>query len=200
MTPRPSPLHHPDRAAPVQRPVLVLLHGHGEEPDAFAAHGRRLVDVDAWTIVCPEAPHELPEGGRAWWTVDEDAPTEATLSAVMASIPPETGTVYITGFSQGEAVALRLGQRCSEARPHARCSLAVVSAFLPGDAVALPAGTAILVVHGTKDEVVDPFHSELVARRLRRQDCNVTQVHHDGGHVWDDSVADTVRAWLHPQQ
>lgn len=200
MTPQPSPPHRADHAAPERRPVLVLLHGHGDEPDAFRTRGRHLVDADTWTVLCPVAPHELPEGGRAWWTVDEDTPAEATLGAIMAAIPPETRTVCITGFSQGGAVALRLAQRCSETRPQTRCSVAAVSAFLPGDAVVLPAGTEVLVVHGAQDEVVDPFHGELVARRFRRQDCNVTEAHHDGGHVWDDDVAGAVRAWLRPQQ
>lgn len=196
MTSRPAPHPGPERAAPTGQPVLVLLHGHGDEPDAFAAHGRRLVEDTAWTVVCPAAPHVLPEGGRAWWTAQEDSPSGTTLDAIMASMPPGTTAVCIVGFSQGGAAALRLGQRCTEFWPQVRCSVAVVSAFLPGDAVALPAGTAVLVVHGDGDEVVDPFHGDLVARRLRRQDCNVTEVRHDGGHVWDDAVAEAVRGWL----
>ncbi len=107
-----------------------------------------------------------------------------------------TGGVCITGFSQGGAVALRAAQRFTEAVHQAACTVAVVAAFLPGDAVSLPAGTEVLVVHGMHDEVVDPFHGELLARRLRRQDCMVTEVHHDGGHVWDATVTNAVAAWL----
>jgi predicted esterase len=71
----------------------------------------------------------------------------------------------------------------------------VVAGFLPGTG-AVPERAEVLVVHGLDDTVVDPFHGELVARRCRRHGCQVTELHHPGGHHWDDEVTRGVLAWL----
>lgn len=186
----------PAAADPMARPAMLLLHGHGEDPARVQPVGRALVAGDGPTLVCPAAPHALGGGGYAWWTDDEEEPAEATIEALAAAVPPGTSSLCIAGFSQGGATALVAAARLAALTPDRPLAVVVVAGFLPGTGVTLPERTPVLVVHGLDDDVVDPFHGELIARRLRRQGCDVTEASHPGGHVWTDEVTARVRAWL----
>lgn len=194
---------------------VVLLHGHGEEPAAMASIATALRERTGATVRTPAAPHRPGDAGPAghdregagpgaWWPDGAEGPDETTIAAVLAdAMAPGDGPVAFVGFSQGGAMALALAaahRRAGTAGPHGASAattvaVAVVSGFLPGDA-ALPVGAAVLVVHGRADDVVDPFHGELVARRCRRNGCAVDEVLHDGGHAWDGAVTDAVARWL----
>jgi len=176
--------------------LLLALHGHGDRPEDLRPTAERLVAGTTTALAIPAAPLALATGGRAWWPEHEETPATDTLSQLIATVEPTVTRVWVAGFSQGAATALATAHRLAATRPSVLAGVVVVAGFLPGAPVTLPAGTAVLVVHGRLDDVVDPFHGELVARRLRRQDCAVDEVLHDGGHVWDDTVTAAVRQWL----
>ena len=108
--------------------------------------------------------------------------------------------VIVAGFSQGGAMAVAVATHLARHRPALGLQLVVVAGFLPGEVELThlpPASNAhALVVLGDADEVVDPFHGELVARRLGRCGWTVTQWHHPGGHQWHEAITAEVLGWL----
>ena len=192
---------------------VVLLHGHGDSPASMAPIAEALRQRTGAIVVTPAGPHRVAASGgtdaRAWWPDDAEGPDGETIAGVLAAAPDDptatNGPLAFVGFSQGGAMALAVAAAHQRGGRDARrattdgsagaMAVAVVSGFLPGDAV-VPEGAAVLVVHGRDDTVVDPFHGELVARRCRRHGCVVDEQHHDGGHTWDDAVTALVARWL----
>lgn len=184
-------------------PTLLLLHGHGDRPETFAPIGAALVAGTDWQLRCPAGPHRLGDGslGLAWWADDEEGPTEATLSYLLDLVAAGTpaasdAPLALVGFSQGAAMALATAAALAARRGTRALRVAVVAGFSPGDGSVAPPGSDVLVVHGDADEVVDPFHGELVARRCRRNGCTVEELRHPGAHHWDARVSAMVRTWL----
>ena len=188
----------PDPPEAGTAPLLVLLHGHGSGPDLVSPLGHDLARRTGSVPWCPPGPHPVTgDGGdgRAWWGPDDDGPDADTVDAVVSVVLRHGGTVRIAGFSQGAAAALAVANACTTASPPLRPTVVVVAGFLPGDG-GVPNDCDVLVVHGDADDVVDPFHGDLVARRCKRHGCAVTEVRHPGGHVWDDAVTSIVADWL----
>ncbi len=185
--------------------AALLLHGHGEEPEGLAPIAQQLREALRCLLHCPAAPEErLPSGGmaRSWWPADRDGPHPEAVAGLAASLEhvADHQHVIIAGFSQGGAMAVAVADHLARQRRALGLRLVVVAGFLPGE-VALthlpPASNAhALVVLGDADEVVDPFHGELLARRLSRSGWTVTQWHHPSGHQWHETVTAEVLGWL----
>jgi predicted esterase len=191
--------HRHDPPTAGTAPLLVVLHGHGSAPQFVAPIAETLAARTGSVPWCPSGPHRVPDDGngegRAWWGPDDEGPLAEHVRSVVDVLERHGGAVRIAGFSQGAAMALAVAAAYTAAVPGARPAVIVVAGFLAGD-TAVPAGADVLVVHGDADEVVDPFHGDLVARRCRRNGCDVTEFHHGGGHVWDDAVTAAVAGWL----
>ncbi|KAF6264330.1 Alpha/Beta hydrolase protein [Scenedesmus sp. NREL 46B-D3] len=120
----------------VNQNLLLLLHGLGDKPAAFAALARR-IQLPQTACLALSGPLEVPEtgGGRAWfraydddWELIQPRPGEkrrltslATalqllqqqlLPALSAAGAWQPHQVQVLGFSQGGTVALELARHC----------------------------------------------------------------------------------------
>jgi len=183
---------------------LVVLHGYEDPPGR-----RRVVDPadPAWRLLEPRGPLELP-GGPAWFASDDDGPVEAQLvasvqlvAAVLAAAgPPDLVTVG--GFSQGGAVALALALSGPiGVEPPAR--VFCVNGWLPhattltyDPARLVAAGTGVLVVASTRDEVVLVQQGRSASRYLERAGVAVDYVELPGGHAVGPDALAAVAEWV----
>ncbi len=100
--------------------------------------------------------------------------------------------LVLVGMSQGGALALA-GLFSAEQVVAAVC----VGGFLPEGVEPRRGSGPVLVVHGESDEVVDLFHAELACRVMRRAEISVTEIVHEGGHVWPEMGAIYVTEFVH---
>jgi poly(hydroxyalkanoate) depolymerase family esterase len=100
-------------------PLVVMLHGCGQDPDLFARDTRmnELAEVESFLVVYPEqsAAHN---GRRCWNWFDpahqtraagEPAEIVGVVDAVSAEFPVDQDRVYVAGLSAGAAMAVVLG-------------------------------------------------------------------------------------------
>ncbi|KAI3429303.1 hypothetical protein D9Q98_005398 [Chlorella vulgaris] len=141
----------PDR---VDENLLLLLHGLGDRPSAFARLARSMA-LPQTAALALGGPQEVPfsEGGRSWYTVFTDSfdliegrpgeqrrvrSLDATVSALQQLLGQlrqrcgwQAHRVHVIGFSQGGTVALELArQQHSLGQPLGSC-VAVSAALLP---------------------------------------------------------------------
>lgn len=188
-------------------PSLILLHGHDDDPDAFAEMAARIAPP-GWVTHTPEGP-VTTESGRAWWTAREDgsphpqqvADAFARLDALIDELTdPEragAGPLVIGGFSQGGALALAYLLRGDDRAIHGAFA---ISAWLPNlDEVvyllAVVDSLPVFVAHGTEDEDVPVQQGRSAARLLERNDALVTFVELPVGHEVDPFL-DDLATWL----
>lgn len=164
--PKPSPLaarpyatrlpggQEPGRPAP----LLVLLHGYGDDAAGFAAAiGDPLPGA---IVVAPEGT--LDARGHRFWNAsaaccdfdrrgpDDVAYLDAVIADARARHQVDPRRIYVLGFSNGGFMAHRMA--CAARQPIA--ALASI-AGAPGEAAcAPPAPRALLEVHGRADPVV----------------------------------------------
>lgn len=186
--------------------VLVVLHGHGDDPAALVPRRNELDPHGRWTVVVPTGPVRLADGSPAWFDEGDAADVARLRHAVTGAIgagaaaagaAPED--VVVVGWSQGGAVALALA-----AWPEGPtvAAVAAVAGWLPGfEGVTWAArpGLPVLVVHGEDDEVVPLPMGRSAARHLERSGAEVALRLHPVGHqLTTDMLADVAR-WLDGQ-
>ena len=165
-----------------RRPLLVMLHGCGQDAAAFAASSRmnRLADRERFLVLYPEQDR-LANAQGCWNWFDtrsgraqrEAATIDAAIEQVCLTQPVDRTRVAIAGLSAGASMAALLATR----NPQRFCAVAMHSGVAPGLAhssatalsamrgrrsstLALPsAGSAIawpplLVIQGSADRVV----------------------------------------------
>jgi phospholipase/carboxylesterase len=184
--------------------VLVVLHGHGDDP-ALLAHRRDELDPDhRATLVAPSGPVALEGGGRAWFhdhgaPGDGDALVAAVDHAIDEGIARATtgpATVALVGWSQGGAAALAYAVRASAPR---LAGVATIAGWLPpvdGLEWAPRPDLRVLMVHGEDDEVVPLPLGRSAARFLEREGAEVTWATRPAGHRLEPAMTATVAAWL----
>lgn len=191
--------------------VVVLLHGHDDDPERFEHLGATLTGRGR-TVVVPRGP--LPTGpDRLGWfdTVDGEPDPTGVRAAVGAlddvvagltadGVPPDR--IVVVGFSQGGAVALLWATRPPDAAPGVGAvgALAVVAGWLPhveglDPDLAAAAGSPVWIAHGTDDEVVPWPLGRGAARALERAGASVTFVELETDHHLEPFLED-LRAWL----
>jgi len=180
----------------------VVLHGYGQQADAFARHCAPLEGADR-AVVAPEGlsrfyvdgldSHE--EVGASWMTriarEHEISDYVRYLDRVVERLPAGDAapSIRVLGFSQGAATASRwalLGDT------------AVDRLVLWGGAPAHDldlgahadrlAAMDLTLVAGTDDPYVTPERRAAVRRRLAEHDVPVTVRTFDGGHRLDDAL------------
>lgn len=186
--------------------VIVVLHGHGDEPSSAREWGRRLAPA-GWEVVAPGAPR-CSDGLRSWFSTgprgahpEELSRSAARISELVGQLRGGGRAVAVVGFSQGGAVALSLPAAGEARRPDAVVSLC---GFLPDvdddawfEQIDTGAGAPpLLLVAGADDDVVPPFLSDDAARLLGGSGRSIVSVVEPGGHTVTDATVRRVRSWL----
>ena len=183
--------------------LLVLLHGHGDDPAALADRRDELDPAHRWTVAVPRGPVDLDDGGPAWFADGGVADAErlrTTLDGALTSAAEATGLAtaeaVVLGWSQGAAAALALV--AADGWPRV-AGVAAVAGWIPhldGVAWAPDPGAVVLGVHGTDDEVVALPAGRSAARLLSRAGAAVTWREHDAGHELTSAMLADVAWWL----
>jgi len=188
-------------------PLIVLLHGRGDNPESFVRLAWRLAERLRTPVrfVAARAPHPIGLAqGRQWFDPKDGGP-EASLGARLNDFDvffeslkatyPEAPPPVVVGFSQGAMMALHL----AFGRPTAIAGAASLSGGLvaPGG----QPGTGrppVFIAAGAKDTIVPPMRSWQAADILAEAGFAVTRYPFDGSHRIDDDELDALGAWLRP--
>ena len=167
-----------------KRPVVILLHGHGESAAtvlgraAFAGYTprdwARLAEREHLLLIAPEGV-KGSDGKVAWNDCRGDATTNATtddvgfIGALIDTAVRDLGVdprrVYVFGFSNGGGMAYRLG--IEMARRFA--AIGVQSALMPAQSRCAPPARplSVFILHGTGDPIA-PYAGGDVGNWLTR--------------------------------
>ncbi len=187
--------------------MLVALHGHGDEPATARSWGRRMAPP-GWEVVAPGAVRD-DDGVRSWFRTTPTGVDASTLrtsarrvAALVADLRGDVGRpVVVVGFSQGAALALRLGG--VGVQPDAVVSICGFVPEVAGSSADLrpevgdgPRHPATLLLAREDDEVVPAFFSSDAAAAVSGEGGPATLELLPGGHLVDDLAVDTVRRWV----
>lgn len=167
--------------------LIVLLHGHGDDPERLGAWSQEL--ASAWCakeVLLPSGPHRT-NTGPSWLPTDDPEPetVNETLDLLDETIEEtclRSGTAraqtMVGGYSQGAAVALALALRSGSVGPFAGC-FSLAGFLWPPTAVEYDFEAAahrlpVLVVQGATDAVVPVQQGRSAARLLHRHAVPVT--------------------------
>lgn len=210
-----------DRGA--KTPVVVLLHGFGAEGTDLVPLAQALSHVTPYHYLVAEAPHALPQGGRAWWNIDfaarqarlergegldlrQETPeglphARALVSSLLEETRRELGLdarkLALVGFSQGAMLSFDTALHAAE--PPA-CVGLLSGSFL-SEATWRPRFAArrdlpVFMSHGIHDMILPFALSELLRDELKREGYDVRFVPFRGGHEIPRVVFDELRAFL----
>lgn len=197
-------------ATPGPWPLLVGFHGYAETAGDHMDALQTIPGTGEWLLVAVQALHRFytrKERVVASWMTREDRELTVldnvdyvgrVLDAVRAA-HPTTGTLVLSGFSQGGAMAYR-----TAAHFHAG-GLIVLAADVPPDVVErrvvpLP---HVLIGRGTRDEWYVEAKEAADRDALARIGAPVEVCVFDGGHEWTDpfrgAAAEFLRRVRHPR-
>ena len=189
-------------------PLVVTLHGFGENPEAMLKRTARLFDTPA-VFAALQGPYQFFLGpdtrnvGYGWIT--NRRPTESVRlhRDMVMHVLDEVGREYsipaerrlLVGFSQSVALNYRFAATC----PEAVRGVIAVCGGLPGDwddGVYQPVNAAVMHVAGRQDEYYPPTVTETYAQRLGRRAADVEFHLIDGGHQVPSDGNRLVGPWL----
>jgi thioredoxin 1 len=199
--------------------LLLLLHGYGADEVDLGGLLGYLDPEGRFTTVMPRGPLPAPPG-YSWFPVTDAAPgeREAGIAGALAAVDQllddlcaehgfQRSEAVVGGFSQGGGLALALGLGPTEKdRP---AGVLAMSPFVPpglleGD-LAAAADTAVLLQHGTQDQMVPIAGTRALAEALTDAGVPVVYGEYPMGHeVALESVQQgqqwlsAVRAGEHP--
>ncbi|MDM0022493.1 extracellular catalytic domain type 1 short-chain-length polyhydroxyalkanoate depolymerase [Variovorax saccharolyticus] len=206
----------PASAAPRRAPLLVMLHGAGQDPEDFAA-GTAMNDAAERHGVVVLYPAQLVRHNaqRCWNWFDADHQTRSRGDAArVASLTQEVvrdleidpDRIYVAGLSAGGALAALLGEIFPEIyaavgvhsglAPRAGTDLSSALAAMRGVArmPTAPSGVPTIVFHGDKDMVVSPLNATQVIEASVGPTCPWE----DAEHIGSDGRRSTRRTyWRH---
>ena len=165
-------------------PLLVLLHGCGQDPEDFARGTRmnRLAEADGLFVLYP-AQDRAVNKGRCWRWFDrahqgrggEPALLAGMVRQVMRHLPIDPARVYVAGLSAGGAMAAILGQAYPELfaavgvhsglpveAAHGATTALIAMRFGPLSARSSRTQRPVIVFHGMDDTTVNPANAEAV--------------------------------------
>lgn len=193
--------------------LLVLLHGWAAAERDMARLGRALDPDGRWLVVAPRGPVAVGEDRCAWFARDAAGEIDAaslrdSLDAVdeliddlSAARKLDRSEAVVGGFSQGAAAALVLARRPS-GRPRPTGVLCLSGFLAAVDAPDLgfdgdgAADVAVLVQHGTEDDVVPALLGRAVARMCERSGTPVVHEEHPIGHETSAASRASAARWL----
>ena len=164
--------------------VVVLMHGFGAAGHDLLPLGMALTVNDSTCFVLPEAPLQIPEGGRAWFKKPDDyLPAREKLLKLLEFVKRQNSQARITlgGFSQGAMLASNFLEKDS----HLFAALVLLSPSgelreeLTGQASHKP---TVFLSHGRTDPVLPFKGSESLQKKLVDFEYEVDWIPFDGGH------------------
>jgi phospholipase/carboxylesterase len=175
--------------------LIVIMHGWGADANDLAdlAYPMSLRFPGAAFFV-PNAPEpcSMNPMGRQWFDLSDTTAgpvaagtlIEQSVAAAIAELGLDMAAVALTGFSQGGMMSLHCGLRMTP-RPAAVVSFS--GALLSADGIAAEAGRpAVLLVHGSDDQVVPFGMMQAAATALTANDVSVRCIERPGlGHGID---------------
>jgi polyhydroxybutyrate depolymerase len=188
-------LELPERFGGKLSPLVIALHGAGDNVTAFAAETQFAPAVHGALVVFPQGLEATP--GRGSWNaqfccgeamtrrVDDIGFIGALIAELAARYPVDRSRVYATGMSNGGMLAYQL----AAAHPEWLAAIAPVSATIGGsarngrsflvDAPQIP--VPVLIMHGRKDQSI-PFEGGVAPNAGPPR-------------IWKMSVADALSFW-----
>jgi predicted esterase len=192
------------RASPAARGVLVGFHGYMEDAETQMGRLEAIPAASDWTLMSIQGLHRIYRGRStevvaSWMTrQDRDAAIADNIEYVTAAldvVPHDASTkIVYAGFSQGAAMAFRSAVRGR----HSAAGVIGVGADVPPELLADPDATfpPVLLVRGLRDEWLTPeqFRRDLNALAARSRRVRASEF--DGGHEWNQAVADAAGEFL----
>ncbi|WIJ25628.1 alpha/beta hydrolase [Devosia sp. RR2S18] len=171
--------------------VVVLLHGYGSDGSDLIALAPHLQTVlPEALVVSPNAPERcrMLASGYQWFDISFEGDRLAKRQTGVVSTRPvlveflqdlweqtglAPGQTILGGFSQGAMMALHVGLSLEQ---RLMGIVAIAGAFLPPEnfGTAPYAKPPVCLVHGDRDDVVDPEHSADAEVALRLAGCDVS--------------------------
>jgi poly(hydroxyalkanoate) depolymerase family esterase len=198
------------------RPMVVMLHGCGQNPDDFArGTGMNAAAEEAGVLVLYPAQSLAANPKRCWnWFRPEDQSRDGgepaliagLVRAVTAAEAVDPARVFVAGLSAGGAAAAVLGDAYPElfaavgvhsglprgAARDAPSAFAAMRSGAPGAAAARPVRT--IVFHGDADHVVNPANADaLVAQAAAGAEAGRVERGAAGGRRFSRSVRHDAR-------
>ena len=189
-------LYVPDAALPGRAPMVVMLHGAGQDAEDFAACTamNAAAERHGFVVLYP-AQSSRVSANRCWtwWepahqqrASGEPARLVALTQQVAAEFNVDSSRIYVAGLSAGGAMAALLGELFPDVyaavgvhsglAPRAGTDLSSALAAMRGTngAPAAPSGMPTIVFHGERDTTVHPVNGHRVVAAAVGSDCEVT--------------------------
>lgn len=183
-------------------PVIVLLHGFGDDPGAAADRVLPLIQGPAHVVV-PRGKNKGPK----WWTLRASAEDQEELAEQMqwatGDFRPFLEVIVrhfgrrpiLVGHSQGAMFATALATRW----PGLVDRAVVAASWLPP--LLRRAGAPVLVVHGVRDSVIPYPRTQMWIQGAAADGAPVELTSVDASHLlqgellssWTDAIQDTMR-------
>jgi phospholipase/carboxylesterase len=184
-------------------PLLVLVHGRAGAREVIWPFERSAPEGVA--VVSFQAFLPDPLGGFSWWDIaSREDRTEAIASAgkrvafaierIVELYDSEPSRLCVVGFSQGSAL-LSFAVLSGNLRVD---GLGILAGFVarPRTPTALLGSPAVLIAHGSEDEVVDVEKARAGARFLEGLGLAVTYVEDQVGHKVGIQGTRALKTWF----
>lgn len=204
---------------PAAAPIVVLLHGYGADAADLAplAFELDLPKPARWAF--PDAPLDLPFGGKMWFEIDAAAIQRAQATGVAVDLSTRTPEgleqarldveaflkdlgaswkdVILGGFSQGAMLAAELAFRAPEnPRGLALLSGNLLCAEAWTKAAAARKGTPFFMSHGSVDPILGFKGALALEKLLREAGLEGELLRFEGGHSIPPEVMAGLRSFL----
>ncbi len=203
--------HVPGGAGPF--PTLIALHGWGANAHDLLGLAQVLHRGEA-LMLCPEGPVSMQIGGgvvgHGWYPIAgggarEHPEFEAAARALrdflelaVERYPVDRSKLIVLGFSQGGVMAYDLFLR----EPERFAALIALSSWLPEEVAAVDVESAelashpVLVMHGTRDPMIDVERARESRKLLIERRLLLTYREHEMGHEISPDALHDLLEWL----
>lgn len=194
-------------------PAIIALHGWGASAHDLLGLAPVLFDGHA-VMLCPQGPVAVPFGGGqygyGWFPLRAGQPPDVAafqsaadslrefLDTALERYPIDPKRVIVTGFSQGGMMGYELALR----EPERFAGLAALSSWFPPQlAELMPKAPGhqdfpVLVVHGTKDSMIDVEQARQSRELLRPYEVAITYREFDMGHEIRPEALRVILQWM----
>lgn len=193
--------------------TIIALHGWGASAHDLLGLAPILHGGEA-LVLCPQGSVSFEIGpgmhGHGWFPLARGRPLDlaaferasaeldAFIEGAQARYPVRKDSVLLLGFSQGGVMAYRTFL----ARPERFAGLVALSSWLPEEltkslpVLAEPTSRPVLVVHGTRDSMIEVERARESRRRLLELRVPLTYREYDMAHEIGRDALLELRSWI----